>query len=75
MVIKIDYNKCSDAEKCGKCMIACPLGVFTKHPIGKFIPNKMPNKFEIVPFFEEICNGCRICVEICPKKCILLENR
>ncbi len=73
MVIKIDHSKCLSADKCGKCMRICPLGVFMKVPVGKFNPEKPPEKFRIEPFFEEICDGCKACVRICPVKCIELN--
>ena len=75
MVIKIDYERCLGAKKCGKCMYECPLGVFSYVPVGKFIPQKLPDKFKIIPFFEDICNGCGICVNVCPSECIILEKR
>lgn len=72
MVININYNKCLGADKCGKCLKICPMGVFTKVPIGKYIYPNPPKEHKIVPYFWDICNNCGACIKICPKDCILL---
>ena len=72
MVVEIDYTKCLGAEKCGKCLKICPLGVFTNMPTGKYNPKKPPEDYQIKPSFKEICNKCEACVKVCPKGCIIL---
>lgn len=70
MVITINREKCLGADKCGKCMENCPLGVFANFPIDEFIHGRMPEKYAIFPTFQGLCNGCMICTNICPEKCI-----
>jgi ferredoxin len=72
MVIKINHKKCIGAEKCGKCLHICPLGVFMNVPMGKYIPHEKPKKYKIVPYFKDICNNCGACVKVCPERCISL---
>jgi len=89
MVIKIDHKKCIGAEKCGKCLEICPMTVFMNVPCDKhkyiksLISNKRVNKrdhgkkpymYEIVPYFQDVCNGCGLCEKNCPTRCIKFIN-
>jgi NAD-dependent dihydropyrimidine dehydrogenase PreA subunit len=62
------------AEKCGACMHICPMGVFMNVPVGKFVPGKMAEKFEIVPFFLDQCNACGACVKVCKERAIAYSS-
>ena len=73
-MVRIDNKTCLGPKKCGACINSCPNGVFVVIPIGKRIYRKMPEKYEIMPYFREFCNGCGKCIKKCPvKECIILE--
>ncbi len=73
-MVEIDQSKCLGADKCGKCMEICPVGVFMNVPIGKFKPNTEPSDFEVLPYYNISCYACGACVKVCPAKCISLEK-
>ena len=75
MNIKINHAKCIGAEKCGKCMEICPLGVFMNVPSDKFVYSKKPKGYKIKPYFIDVCNGCGKCIQVCPERCIKLDSR
>jgi len=57
--VSIDLSVCN---KCGRCWMYCPDSVFKKNESGNF---------EAV---VEHCKGCGLCIEVCPLKCITLEE-
>jgi len=73
-MVKIDNSKCLGADKCGKCMKICPVGVFMNVPVGKFRSGVEPECFEIVPYYDAVCYACGACVKVCPVKCITLQK-
>jgi len=74
MVVTIDADKCLGVDKCGKCLESCSMGVFLNLPRDEINLKKLPEKFQIIPFFHEICNGCGTCIDACPEKCIRLDG-
>ena len=71
--IKIDYKKCSEPEKCRKCLQICEPGVFIITFTDKDYHN--PQKWLIIPVFPQICTDCNKCVIDCPEKAILVKNK
>ncbi|RJP90469.1 MAG: iron-containing alcohol dehydrogenase [Desulfobacteraceae bacterium] len=57
--------------ECGACGKVCPQGA-VKDPGGQ-VPPRLPRKLWEKPFFsKQKCNGCSICVDVCPTDCITL---
>ena len=70
-MVKIIIGKeCLGGHKCAKCAKLCPLGVFVVVPEDKFEEGKKPKEYGIRSYYRELCNGCNICVDNCPVKCI-----
>ncbi len=55
----IDYSKCI---KCGLCWLHCPDSAYDINKEGFPVCN------------GKVCKGCLLCVEICPMKCISVEQ-
>lgn len=55
----IDYSKCI---KCGLCWLHCPDAAYDVNKEGFPVCN------------GKVCKGCLLCVEICPVKCISVEQ-
>ena len=72
MVVSINSHICLGPVECGKCMQECPVGVFIKIPKGRFKLGELQKEYRIHPLFKEICNGCGVCMNICPRNCIKL---
>jgi len=81
--VTIDRNKCNysqyDPTGCKKCLQICPVGVFNTRPMEKrdfSIPPKErvdPTLWIILCTWADWCNGCRACVDECPKKAITIQ--
>ncbi|MBD3255198.1 MAG: hypothetical protein GF383_08905 [Candidatus Lokiarchaeota archaeon] len=73
--ISIDYSKCIEPEKCGKCLTACKQTVFNLTFLDKDYHN--PKKWRVIPIFPQLClvvqNKCNSCIVICPEKAISIE--
>lgn len=70
--IKIDYSKCTQPEECRKCLNVCEPAVFNLVFLDKEYTD--PKIWKVVPVFTQLCNGCNLCVEICPKKAIFVKS-
>ena len=78
MVIKIliDTKKCTDPDKCKKCLEVCPAGVFMLVPVGKHKRHlEKPPEHLLKANFPELCSLCMACVNTCPRKAINILSR
>lgn len=71
--MKIKIAKCTNPEKCLKCVQACPAYVLVLKPIGTKKMSDYVEKWGIRAIFKDRCDGCMECVEICPEKCISID--
>lgn len=71
---EVDEEKCT---ACGKCVTACPRGLFTILPLNArtYVACSSLNRGpEVRPVCKVGCIACGICVKACPEKCISLEK-
>ena len=73
MKIEWDNSKCPDPRDCHKCLNACPQGVFTTYPRDGRGPGKEAGDWVLLPSFQSLCTGCRICEDICPQNAITVK--
>ena len=67
---RIDAELCIECGACGKL---CPQGAI-KDPSGN-VPPKIKKALWEKPFFDrKKCNGCAVCVDVCPTDCITLGH-
>jgi alcohol dehydrogenase len=65
---RIKEDKCID---CGACGRVCPDGA-VKDASGNVVQKVKRSEWD-KPFFDKkICNGCAVCVDVCPVDCISL---
>ncbi len=67
---KIKVKKSCDAESCGfRCQEACPRGVFLAVPAERHKEKQsIYPRHRITPRFSYFCDGCGICIPICPSQ-------
>ena len=71
MAFKIVVKEC-DAAACGyQCLQVCPLGVFFAVPPGG---THRAAGHTVVAHFAGDCNGCGLCVQVCPRDAISLQR-
>ena len=59
---RIDAEKCIECDACGK---VCPDGA-VKDAAGNVVQRVKRSEWE-KPFFDKkVCNGCAICLDVCP---------
>jgi ferredoxin len=63
--VEIDHEKCQHPEECGKCLRTCPFTVLVLYPKSR-LPWKMASAYLISFAFEDMCNGCKLCEDVCP---------
>lgn len=70
-MVKIDYSKCTEPEKCGRCLKVCSPQVFVIYPREKDAVN--PKEWVVDSVWEEFCTQCGLCVRECPKNALALK--
>ncbi|MBI2756879.1 MAG: 4Fe-4S binding protein [Chloroflexi bacterium] len=66
----IDPKLCID---CGACGRACPYdAIFDTY--GEVAEKVRRTEWARPVVMEEICSGCRYCIDICPFECLTLQN-
>ncbi|MBU7043815.1 MAG: 4Fe-4S binding protein [Theionarchaea archaeon] len=71
MDIIIDYSRCEEPEKCGRCLQVCSPQVFVLHPSRKNVITA--DRWIITPIWTGLCIGCNACVKACPQQAIRVE--
>lgn len=75
--ITVDKNKCRfslfDPTGCKKCLEVCPPVVFGCVPAEERKYGSAPTVYKLTIVWEELCNGCGVCVRICPQKAISIK--
>ncbi|MHC4488691.1 MAG: 4Fe-4S binding protein [Planctomycetota bacterium] len=74
MKIIVDSAKCSNALDCLICLDQCPCQIFIARPTEPRQPGKLTEKKTIQPVFLSRCNGCEVCVKLCPKGAVQLST-
>ncbi len=73
--IIIEKTKCRfslfDPLGCKKCIEICPVVVFGSVPKDRK-PGGAPTIYELTLPWEDQCNECGACVQVCPTKAITL---
>lgn len=62
--ICLDDSLCERPPTCKKCLQVCPMSVFRSYPI---------TDWKVLPFWTNLCTGCNLCVEACPKGAITMK--
>lgn len=62
IVLRVDQERCADAEDCSRCVAACPVDVFCLE--GGRLTTDAEN--------EDECTLCELCLQACPHDAILL---
>ncbi len=71
MDISIDHEKCTQPEKCGRCLKVCSPQIFALHPLEK---NAVaPEKWVVDPVWVSFCIQCNLCVRECPEHAITVK--
>jgi len=68
--IEWDEKKCPTPRDCRKCLELCPQGVFVTYGRGGRQPGKKEEDWVIAPGWIFLCDGCKVCEEICPQDAI-----
>lgn len=68
--IEWEEKKCPTPRECRKCLELCPQGVFFIYGRGGRQPGKKEEEWAIAPIFIFLCDGCKICEQICPQNAI-----
>ncbi|TFF98410.1 MAG: hypothetical protein EU541_06875 [Promethearchaeota archaeon] len=73
--INIDENRCSQPDKCRKCLQVCQPCVLNLTFIDE--DYHKPKNWKIIPAFPQLCLGpeCGKCEEVCPKGAIGIEYK
>lgn len=71
--IEIDGKKCTDPYNCKKCLQVCPPAVFGIFPTNREI-GKKSREWTLTAVFEELCDACGKCTEVCDKKAIAIDK-
>lgn len=71
MRLRVDYLKCVRPDQCRRCLQACGRVVLVMYPERRE-DQKVATGWRLLPLHEGYCNGCRLCVEACPKSAIEL---
>ena len=70
--VKLRRLKCIDNPlDCAACMRSCPEGVFFIYPKNREY-GRVCDSYELVAAFKSRCNGCGVCVEVCPRSALRL---
>ena len=62
--IEIDMDRCSGIEKCGNCILVCPVNIFTEN--GDY-PLKIKDN-------EDECTLCNLCLQGCKADAITIHK-
>ncbi len=71
--MKIKVDGCLNPADCVKCVSTCPAKIFVLKPVGTKKLSDYVKEWKISTIFEDLCNGCNSCVDICPNKCISIK--
>ncbi len=75
--ITVDRTKCRfslfDPSGCKRCMEICPVVLFGCVPKERKA-GSAPTVYALTIVWEELCNGCGACVQVCPTRAITLEE-
>lgn len=70
MDILIDHEKCTQPEKCGRCLKVCSPQVFALHPQEENA--LIPKRWIVDPVWIGFCTQCNLCVQECPEHAVTL---
>ena len=62
--IEIDIDRCSGIEKCGDCVLVCPVNIFTEN--GDYPLTVKDN--------EDECTLCNLCLQGCKVDAITIHK-
>jgi len=62
--LDIDLDRCSGIEKCGECIIVCPVNIFISNG----------NYPKIVDANEDECTLCNLCLQGCKVNAITIHK-
>ncbi|KYK37695.1 MAG: 4Fe-4S dicluster domain-containing protein [Theionarchaea archaeon] len=68
--IEVDHQRCTEPEKCGRCLKVCSPQVFALHPAEEDVTN--PSRWMVDPVWVSFCIQCNRCVEECPEHAITI---